>query len=183
MSATPFEANNQAYLKAGLAWLRACLKARAPMAGSSAAPAVAAAPAEAKWWKVGGKSPEEPTLLLPPPPPPDVAAARAELDAAKNTLPAPALIELAARLGLSSFETDILLLSAAMEIDPDLPGLVAAAHGNSDRRAPTFALAMSLFAEAAWDALSPTRPLRALRLLEIHQSGSTPLLTAPLRIY
>ena len=41
---------------------------------------------------------------------------------------------------------------------------------------------MSLFPDPAWDAMSPERPLRAYRLIEIHQTGATSLLAAPLRI-
>src|SRR5262249_54569505 len=45
-----------------------------------------------------------------------------------------------------------------------------------------FALGMALFGDATWDALAPNRPLRGLRLLEIHQAGATALICAPLRI-
>jgi hypothetical protein len=40
---------------------------------------------------------------------------------------------------------------------------------------------MSLFDNAAWDVLSPERPLRRWRLLEIAQAGGTPLTVSPLR--
>jgi len=76
----------------------------------------------------------------------------------------------------------MLLLAAAPELDPDMPALIAAAHGDAYRRAHTFALGMRLFDNAGWDALAPERPLRALQLLEIHQSGADSLLAAPLRI-
>jgi ATP-dependent 26S proteasome regulatory subunit len=49
---------------------------------------------------------------------------------------------------------------------------------------PTFALALQAFegmAERAWDALSPQRPPRYARLIEITQSGATPLTASALR--
>lgn len=107
------------------------------------------------------------------------APARAVFDAAAECQPAPALVQLAGRLELSRFETDVLLLAAALELDPCMPDLLATASG---ARAPSFALAMALFDEPSWDALSPHRPLRALGMLEVHQAGATALLNAPLRI-
>lgn len=188
MATSDFEASNQAYLKAGLTWLRACLLARVPAA--PAAPVVATVPAappvpDAKlsglWQLPRKKQPD--TLLLSATPTvwSSIESARTAFDEAAAAQPTPALVELAARLGLSPFETDVLLLAAALEIDPDLPDLLAAS-GTSASRAPTFALAMSLFAEPRWDALSPHRPLRALRMIEVHQAGATSLLNAPLRI-
>ena len=52
-----------------------------------------------------------------------------------------------------------------------------------DRRGPfpTFALALSLFERPAWEALSPERPLRYWRLIEITQPSATPLTSSPLR--
>lgn len=178
-----FETNNQAYLKAGLTWLRACLEARTP---TSTAPTAAAAPDTKRsgFWHLGGNSKKEPdTLLLSAPPTSSlIESARAAFDDAAAAQPTPALVELAVRVGLSRFETDALLLAAALEIDPCLPELLAATSGTTACRAPTFALAMSLFAEPRWDALSPHRPLRALRMIEVHQAGVTSLLNAPLRI-
>ena len=93
----------------------------------------------------------------------------------------PALSILGQRLGLSAFEQEILLLCTATELDPRIPELCARAQGDSHRAYPTFALAMTLFEEPAWDAMSPERPLRRLRLVEINQPGATPLTTAALR--
>jgi AAA+ superfamily predicted ATPase len=93
----------------------------------------------------------------------------------------PALEILAARLQLSQFERDVLLLCAAMELDTRLPSMCAHAQGDPSRPFPTFALAMTLLDEPAWDAMSPLRPLRRLRLLEVNQPGATPLTAAALR--
>ena len=49
------------------------------------------------------------------------------------------------------------------------------------RAYPTFALAFSLFEGASWEALSPERPLRYWRLIEITQPGGQPLTTSALR--
>jgi hypothetical protein len=176
MSNSDFEANNQAYLRAGLNWLRACLQAR--MAPVSAEPEAK----PSRLWHLGRKKQPDTLLLKAPPTSRLIESARAAFDEAAARQPAPALVELATRLGLSRFETDVLLLAAALEIDPGLPDLIAATSGTAASRAPSFALAMSLFAEPRWDALSPHRPLRALRMVEVHQGGATSLLNAPLRI-
>jgi hypothetical protein len=169
-----FETHNQAYLLAGLTWLRACLAVDKHKVSSDPEP-------KSSWPMFRKKQPE--TLLLTAPPASSaVASARAAFDDAAARRPAPALVELAERVGLSRFETDMLMLLAAMEIDPGLPDLLAALPGPTSLRAPSFGLAMSLFAEARWDVLSPHRPLRALRMVELHQAGPTALLNAPLRI-
>jgi hypothetical protein len=80
-----------------------------------------------------------------------------------------------------AFEQETLLLYAASELDPRIDTLCAAAQDDASRAYPTFALALSLFDEPAWDVLSPERPLRYWRLLEIHQPGFQPLLSSPLR--
>ncbi len=93
----------------------------------------------------------------------------------------PALVVLRRNLGLSQFESEVLLLCAAMEFDMRLPSLCAQAQDDPTHRYPTFALSLALFAESAWDVLSPERPLRYWRLLEINQPGAQPLTTSALR--
>jgi hypothetical protein len=104
-----------------------------------------------------------------------LAAAAAQMD------PPPALVILGHRLGLSQFEQEALLLCAAMELDTGIAALCARAQRDSARAYPTFALALTLFGNPAWDALSPERPLRFWRLIEINQPGGQPLTTSPLR--
>src|SRR5260370_20225885 len=94
--------------------------------------------------------------------------------------PPPALLILAERFGLSRFERDVLLLCAAMELDTSITSLCSLAQGNN-RPYPTFGLALALFEEPVWEALSPERPLRHWRLLEINQPGAQPLTTNALR--
>lgn len=99
----------------------------------------------------------------------------------KTLEPPPALIMLQQRFGLSSFEHDILLLCAAMELDTRIASLCAQAQDDPHRPYPTFALALALFDDPSWDALSPQRPLRYWQLIEINQPGAQPLTTSALR--
>jgi hypothetical protein len=110
-----------------------------------------------------------------------VAKATEEMAAAAATQPPPALMILSQRLGLSQFEQQVLLLCAAMEFDPRIAALCARAQPDASRPYPTFALALTLFEQPAWDVLSPERPLRYWRLLEVNQPAAQPLTTGALR--
>jgi ATPase family associated with various cellular activities (AAA) len=96
--------------------------------------------------------------------------------------PPAALEDLARQLGLSGFERQVVLLCVAMELDTGVASLCAHAHGDAGRPYPTFALALTLFEHPTWDALAPDGPLRAWRLIEVHQRSEEPLLTSLLRI-
>ncbi len=109
-----------------------------------------------------------------------VAQAAQAMAQAAATEPPPALILLSRRLGLSPFEQDILLLCAAMELDVHVPTLCANLPPKQPQ--PTFALALSLFDQPAWDALSADRPLRYWQLIQIHQPAAQSLTTSPLQI-
>ncbi len=92
----------------------------------------------------------------------------------------PTLDTLCATFGLSVFERQILLMCAGVEMDSRFANLFASA-GNSQRHTlPTFSLALAAFKEAHWSALSPSRPLRYWRLLEVLPGDA--LTTSPLRI-
>ena len=93
----------------------------------------------------------------------------------------PALMILSRRLGLGQFEEHILLLCAAMEFDTRIAALCARAQNDLSRPYPTFALALALFDDPVWEALSPERPLRYWRLIEINQPGAQPLTSSALR--
>lgn len=95
--------------------------------------------------------------------------------------PTPALLLLAQRLGLTEFERNTLLLCAAMEFDTRIAVLCARAQGDAARLYPSFALALALFDNPAWDVLSPERPLRYWRLIEINQPGAQPLVTSAIK--
>ena len=175
MSETPldparWQAANAEHLAAALEWLRLRLSRRAP-----SAPAEAPAPRG-----LFGRS------ALPSPRATDVSdedlrRAEARLRQSEATDPPPALTLLARRFGLLPFERDVLLLCAAMELDTRLAGLCARAQDDPARPYPTFALALTLCDEPVWDALSPERPLRWWRLIEIAGGGGQPLTSSALR--
>lgn len=101
--------------------------------------------------------------------------------AAEQAALAPAMVLLRERFGLSPFEQSIMLLCAALELDTRIARLCAQAQGDPARTYPTFALALVLFDDPAWDALSPERPLRYWQLIEISRSSAHPLTNCPLR--
>lgn len=101
-------------------------------------------------------------------------------DAVSSSAP-PALVTLTSCLHLSQFERSILLLCVAAELDTGIERLCARAQGDDSRAYPTFALALAIFDEPAWEALSPERPLRYWSLIEITQPGGQPLTTSRLR--
>jgi hypothetical protein len=110
-----------------------------------------------------------------------MAEAQAAMLAAEKTEPPPALSIAARQFGLSSFERDVLLLSTAMELDTRIAYLCARAQDDPNKTYATFALAFSIFAEPSWDALSPERPLRYWRLIEINQPNAQPLSVSAIR--
>nr|WP_309242557.1 macro domain-containing protein [Limnofasciculus baicalensis] len=57
-----------------------------------------------------------------------------------------------------------------IEIDPSFEYLCIKACGNPQRAHPTFGLALEIFPNADWDALTPESPLRYWQLIEIYQS-------------
>jgi len=94
--------------------------------------------------------------------------------------PAAAVDSLAAAFGLTPFERDVLLLAAGVELDGSLAAVCARAQPELGVGAPTFSLALAALEGAHWSALSPDRPLRRWRLLDLSDSGS--LVAAPLRV-
>jgi hypothetical protein len=102
------------------------------------------------------------------------------LTRARSLLAEPALDRLVENFHLSPFERDILLLCAAMELDPEIPALCAAAQNDERLRYPNFRLALTVLPEAHWNALLPDAPLRRWRLVEVG-TGET-FTASPLRI-
>ncbi|MEO7361005.1 MAG: ATP-binding protein, partial [Gemmatimonadaceae bacterium] len=201
---------NDEYLSLALAWLRARLIAITPapapaMMTGTPVPIVAPDPAastrdEPSLWNrltsrdrrtnasaaaPSGTSMPTPRVALPRLGAYDAVADATELQrqlTEKETLdPPPALVALAHRLGLSEFERNVLLLVCATELDTRTSALCANAQDDASRPHPTFALAMALFDSPSWDVLSPERPLRYWRLLEITQPSGAPLMSAVLR--
>jgi hypothetical protein len=91
-----------------------------------------------------------------------------EVEKISATMEAPPAIDRLAQLfSLSSFERDILLLCAGVEMDSKLAAACGEAHGHPQRAHATFGLAMGALADPHWSALAPTRPLRRFRLVEL----------------
>lgn len=90
-----------------------------------------------------------------------------DLDAIAAQIPTPpALDQLCQCFQLSSFERNILLLCVGRAIHPHFPNLCALAHQNPALNYPTFQLALKLFPESQWSALTPQSLLRRWQLLE-----------------
>ena len=102
------------------------------------------------------------------------------LKISKDMASPPAIESLCKLFGLSSFERDVLLLCAGIELDSKIFSLCASLQGEPVRNYPTFSLALSLFPEAHWSALTPAAPLRWWRLIEV--GSGTALTQSPLRI-
>ncbi len=79
----------------------------------------------------------------------------------------PAMRALVERCDLSAFEAQIVLLGAAMELQPAVAGLCAQVTGQEGAPWPTFRVALAALPGAHWDALLPSSPLRRLRLIQL----------------
>jgi len=99
----------------------------------------------------------------------------------RASMPSPPAIDVLADLfALTGFERQLLLLCAGVDMDSRLAERCAEAHGNPQKAYATFGLALAVLPDPHWDAITPSRPLRRLRMLEV-QRGST-LTAAPLRV-
>ena len=107
----------------------------------------------------------------------ELAAARASLEQLGESS---AIDHLARIFGLSGFEREVLLLCAGVEMDARLAQLCAEAQGQPQRTYATFGLAMGALAEPHWSAITPLRPLRRWRLIEVDESAG--LTSARLKI-
>ena len=92
-----------------------------------------------------------------------------------------ALDHLCEVFSLSTFERDLLLMCAGVELDARFAELCAAAHNDTRRAYPTFGLALAALPEAHWSALTSNAPLRRWRLIEL-EHGHDHLVNARLRI-
>ena len=194
--------NNTRYLANAVAAVRELLEAHSHPADSVAGVRPQAAPrddAAGGGWRLFGRRPSREVLpvahdAVVPAAKATVAASAAAAGGGNSTggqpdpltvgpamTPPPALLILGERLGLSRFELKVLLLCIALELDTRIAGLCARAQADAARPWPTFALALALFDQPSWEALSPERPLRRWRLLEINQPGALPLTVSPMR--
>jgi len=172
---------NQHYLTIALAWLRLRLE-QLIQRDHPATPQAQSAPQEQHRGLFGGRAEAPPPMASHPSPINDkLMQYLTEMKAAESQEPPPALVMLSKRLGLSQFEREVLLLCVAMELDTRVAALCARAQDDANRPYPTFALALALFDTPSWDVVSPERPLRYWRLLEINQPSTLQLTTSPLR--
>jgi predicted nucleic acid-binding protein len=94
--------------------------------------------------------------------------------------PPPAIDQLCELFVLSAFERDLLLLCAGVEMDSKLAAQCAEAQGHPQQTYASFGLGMATLIDPHWSALTPSRPLRRFRLIEVEPSRS--LASAPVRI-
>lgn len=177
---------NNEYLSVAVHWLRLRLirlieqqSAPAPSIQTSASPLSPGSELSVQLINTSSQpvGPLESEQLIPG----QIEQAAAAMAHAESSEPPPALTILSRRLGLVRFEEQILLLCAAMELDTRIAMLCAQAQNDKSRSNPTFALALALFDDPVWEALSPERPLRYWRLIEINQPGAQPLTASALR--
>lgn len=102
-------------------------------------------------------------------------------DHARNALPGPSALDtLVATFGLSDFERDIILLCVGVELDSRIANACARYNVDTMHRSPTFSLALATLPDAHWSALTPDRPLRYWRLIELRPGNS--LTSSQLRV-
>jgi len=185
-----WQTGNERYLSAAMAWLRLRLGRLLPSTALSASPSGQEASSSTLVDRLLGRTPNEPANTVPALPTASIDASReaqlaqveANLRAAEAIDPPPAALILSRRFGLSNFELEVLLLCAALELDTTVAALCARVQDNPSRPYPTFTLALALFDDPTWDALSPERPLRYWRLIEINQPNGQPLTASALRV-
>lgn len=92
----------------------------------------------------------------------------------------PALENLVQIFGFSSFERNLLLACAAVELESSFAGLIAELQGNTNTLLPTFSFMLATMQNAHWSAISPGAPLRYWRMIELN---TEPLISkAPIKI-
>lgn len=171
-----WQEDNNAYLSKALNWLRLRLQ----LLSQPQAPVPPPEEKKFRWFAGSHKQTQSDSK----PENRDAVIDQAEKDmlAAETASSRPAVMILSERLGLSRFEQNLLLLCAAMELDPQMAALCSRAQNNPEYAYPTFALAFQVFPQPDWNAVSATSPLRYWRLLDIHQPGSRPLTASALHL-
>ncbi len=92
----------------------------------------------------------------------------------------PALDNIVNVFSLSSFEKDILVTCAGVELDSSFASLITSLQGSINAYLPTFSFMLATLPEAHWSALSPNAPLRYWRLIELNSDQL--ISKAPIRI-
>lgn len=83
----------------------------------------------------------------------------------------PRIVQLVNRLNMTPFGRDLLLLCVGMELDSRLPHLCAEIQESKELNYPNLSLALRIFPEAHWDALSSNAPLRSHRIINVETRG------------
>jgi hypothetical protein len=100
----------------------------------------------------------------------DTVVPGVETDAVPTAMPALAAIDtLTQTFQLSAFERDVLLLAAGVEMDARIAQRCAETQSVPHHDFATFGLALAILPEPHWSALTPVRPLRRWRLVEIDE--------------
>ena len=140
IDAAEWQKNNENHLAAAFEWLRLSLTTLAPpniiVPNESSAIVNYQVQEESGWNFLRKKKPSVKVPLIEIGTSADggerlrsqIAEAAARLDEAAKAEPPPALVILSERLGLSRFETQILLFCAAFELDTNIAALCARAH-------------------------------------------------------
>ncbi|MBX9258849.1 ATP-binding protein [Desmonostoc muscorum CCALA 125] len=103
------------------------------------------------------------------------------LQEAAAAMPAPSALDRVCKMfSLSSFERDLLLLCAGMELNGDFCKLCATVNGDPQRGYPTLSLALATLPRVHWDAIAPNAPLRHWRLIQVGDAHALTL--SPIRI-
>lgn len=101
----------------------------------------------------------------------DLRTAECELESIENDLTINTrLSSLVEIFQLSPFEKNILLLGIGIELDSSVRKLITNIQGNSGLQLPTFSLALSMFSDAHWSALTPDAQLRYWQLIDVNQN-------------
>ncbi|HTA23109.1 MAG TPA: ATP-binding protein [Terriglobales bacterium] len=103
-----------------------------------------------------------------------------EVATAMAAVKTPAIDRLTELVGLSVFEREFLLLCAGVEMDSKLAARCAEAQGHPQRTYVTYGLALAALPDSHWSALTPSRPLRRLRLVTVEAGHG--LTSAPVHI-
>jgi hypothetical protein len=91
-----------------------------------------------------------------------------------RTLPLPAIERLSNDLRLSSFEKSVLILCAGMELDPEVPKLIATFDGDSNGP-PSVGFVIKILPSSDKTAFAQSSPLRHYELIDLHCKSSLAL--------
>ncbi len=103
----------------------------------------------------------------------DVAATEQAVRDARAALPSPAAIDVIAEgFGLTTFERDVLLFCAGVEMDAGVAAACGLLCGNARAPHATFAIALEKLPDPHWSALTPVAPLRRWQLIAVEGGSS-----------